>query len=160
MWLCSLGIVEFYKERKERNFPRGSKFHKIFNCNSVKICYSSIENISHIINSHRKAFLVQLAVTNCLATIKQKDKRHMEGKLRTKNVIYNLLLYQIKLTEMFLHETRSSEIMKYLHFLCFFFVRNCSFFMDIIFSSSVVLVWTFNTNGVYNFITKEANIPS
>ena len=132
MWLCSLGIVEFYKEKKGRNFPRGSKFHKIFNCNSVKICYSSIENISHIINSHRKAFLVQLAVTNCLATIEQKEKRPMEGKLRAKNIIYNLLLYQIKLTEVFLHETRSSEIMKHLHFLyghVFFLLHGIAHFL-------------------------------
>ena len=41
----------------------------------------------------------------------------------------------------------------------FFIARNCSFFMRIIFCSSVALVWTFNTSGVYNFITKEANIP-
>ena len=34
-----------------------------------------------------------------------------------------------------------------------------SFFMGIIFCSSVALVSTFNTRGVYNFITKEANIP-
>ena len=40
-----------------------------------------------------------------------------------------------------------------------FTVRNCSFFMDIIFCSSVALVWTFNGRGLYNFITKEANIP-
>ena len=31
--------------------------------------------------------------------------------------------------------------------------------MGIIFCSIVALVWTFNTRGVYNFITKEANIP-
>ena len=31
--------------------------------------------------------------------------------------------------------------------------------MGIIFCSIVALVWTFNTWGVYNFITKEANIP-
>ena len=31
--------------------------------------------------------------------------------------------------------------------------------MDIIFCSSVVLVWTFNDRGVYNFISKKANIP-
>ena len=41
----------------------------------------------------------------------------------------------------------------------FFIVRNSSFFMGIIFCSSIALVWTFNTRGVYNFITKEANIP-
>ena len=49
---------------------------------------------------------------------------------------------------------------KRMHRVMFFFiVRNCSFFMGIIFCSSVALVWTFNTRGVYNFITKEANIP-
>ena len=41
----------------------------------------------------------------------------------------------------------------------FFIVRNWSFFMGIIFCSSIALVWTFNTTGVYNFITKKANIP-
>ena len=41
----------------------------------------------------------------------------------------------------------------------FFIVRNCSFFMGIIFCSNTALVWAFNTRGVYNFITKEANIP-
>ena len=46
----------------------------------------------------------------------------------------------------------------FLFFFCFLTVRNCSFFMGIIFCSSVALVWTFNTWGVYNFITKEANI--
>ena len=45
------------------------------------------------------------------------------------------------------------------HMVMFFFiVRNCSFFMGIIFCSGVALVWTFNTRGVYDFITKEANI--
>ena len=41
----------------------------------------------------------------------------------------------------------------------FFIVRNWSFFMGIIFCSSVALIWTFNTKSVYNFITKGANIP-
>ena len=38
--------------------------------------------------------------------------------------------------------------------------KNSLFFlMGIIFCSSVVLVWTFNIRGVYNFITKKVNIP-
>ena len=43
---------------------------------------------------------------------------------------------------------------------CFF--SDCTkllIFMGIIFCSSVALVWAFNTRCVYNFITKEANIP-
>ena len=43
--------------------------------------------------------------------------------------------------------------------IAFLIVQNCSFFMGIIFCSSVAQVWTFNTRGVYNFITKEVNIP-
>ena len=42
-------------------------------------------------------------------------------------------------------------------FIVFFYF---SFFMGIIFCSSVALVWTFNTRGVYNFITKKANIEN
>lgn len=42
---------------------------------------------------------------------------------------------------------------------CFFIIRNCSFFMGIIFCSSVALVWTFGARGAYNFITKKASIP-
>ena len=41
----------------------------------------------------------------------------------------------------------------------FLIVRHCSVFMGIILCSGVALVWTFNTRGVSNFITKEANIP-
>ena len=37
--------------------------------------------------------------------------------------------------------------------------KNSLFLMGIIFCSSVVLVWTFNIRGVYNFITKKVNIP-
>ena len=48
---------------------------------------------------------------------------------------------------------------EFLRVMLLFIERNCSFFMGIIFCSSVVLVWTFKFRGVYNFITKEANIP-
>ena len=54
---------------------------------------------------------------------------------------------------------RKAEICRTCRLGHFFIVWNCSFFMGIIFCSSVVLVWTFNTRSVYNFITKEANIP-
>ena len=43
---------------------------------------------------------------------------------------------------------------------CFFFYcTELLIFVGIIFCSSIALVWTFNTRDVYNFITKEANIP-
>ena len=58
---------------------------------------------------------------------------------------YLLMIVQLNLMVMF--------------FFFFLIVQDCSFFMGIIFCSSVALVWTVNTRGVYNFITKEANIP-
>ena len=44
-------------------------------------------------------------------------------------------------------------------FFLLYEIRNCSFFMGIIFRLSLVLVWTFNTRSVYNFITIKTNIP-
>ena len=40
-------------------------------------------------------------------------------------------------------------------FFISFLVRNCSFFMDSIFCSSVALVWSFNTRDVYNSILEK-----
>ena len=60
-------------------------------------------------------------------------------------------------------ENRNTKVSCFWHWISyghfFFIVRNFSFFMRIIFCSSVILVWTFNTWSVYNFITKKANIP-
>ena len=39
---------------------------------------------------------MQVAVTNCIVTVGQKEKHSLEGKRRKKNVINDLLLYQIK----------------------------------------------------------------
>ena len=47
----------------------------------------------------------------------------------------------------------------YVSTVMFFIVGNCLFLVGIIFFSSIVLVWTFNTRGVYNLIMKKANIP-
>ena len=44
------------------------------------------------------------------------------------------------------------------HAFVFFIVQHCSFFMGIIFCTSIDVIWTSNSRGVYNFITKKANI--
>ena len=48
---------------------------------------------------------------------------------------------------------------KYLRSRVCFWLYRIAVFMGIILCSGVALVWTFNTRGVSNFITKEANIP-
>ena len=56
-------------------------------------------------------------------------------------------------------EVSSKKLSRALYGKFFFIVQDCSVFIGSIFWSNVVLVWTFNTRGVYNFITKKANIP-
>ena len=38
----------------EKCFPRGNALRKIFNKNTVKICYSFVSNVKQIINKHNK----------------------------------------------------------------------------------------------------------
>ena len=69
-----------------------------------------------------------------------------------------IIIYCIYLYIVYIYNTNSYAYVG--GHVCFFLiVRNCSFFMGIIFCSNVALVWTFNTRGVYNFIIKKANIP-
>ena len=54
----------------DENFPPGSKLHKIFNRNSLKISYSCMDNIQSVINKHNKMILNQqqdraIARCNC-----------------------------------------------------------------------------------------------
>ena len=73
---------------------------------------------------------------------------------RLLNSIFGYQYFECKLRHKYI-----LQISKCLWSCIFFIIQNCSFFMSIIFCSSVALVWTFNTRGGYNFITKEANIP-
>ena len=43
----------------DKHFPKSHKFHKLFNCNNVKVSYSSLPNFASIINSHNKKILRQ-----------------------------------------------------------------------------------------------------
>ena len=43
----------------DKHFPKSHNFHKLFNCNNVKISYSSLPNFASITNFHNKKILRQ-----------------------------------------------------------------------------------------------------
>ena len=47
-------LVKTFLTILDRHFPKSHKLYKIFNRNSVKICYSSLPNFAGIINPHNK----------------------------------------------------------------------------------------------------------
>ena len=73
-----------------KHFPKKSKFHKIFNKNTVKVSYSCMPNIKSIISSHNRKILKpanNLQQENP-ATCIRKETCPMEEKCLTENVIY------------------------------------------------------------------------
>ena len=72
----------------EKNFPKGSKLHKIFNKNNVKISYSCMDNMERIIDAHNKKILQKTtpAADNC--NCKNPENCPLSGNCRTKNIVY------------------------------------------------------------------------
>jgi len=72
-----------------KHFPKGSKLHKIFNKNTVKISYSCMKNMGSIIKSHnarinKKCKQEQEKTCNC----RKKDACPLLGKCLSKSVVY------------------------------------------------------------------------
>ena len=50
-------IGKFFLKLVKKHFKRGSRFHKIFNKNTLKVSYSCMPNVKSIINAHNKKIL-------------------------------------------------------------------------------------------------------
>ena len=59
----NIGKVFFHLSKK--HFPKNSILYKIFNHNTIKICKSTMRNISAIISSHSKSLLAEVICCNC-----------------------------------------------------------------------------------------------
>ena len=72
-------------------FPERHPLHKVFNRNTLKLSYSCMPNMQHIITAHNKAVLkkcdnVQEATSKC--NCRQKDSCPLDGKCQTKGIVY------------------------------------------------------------------------
>ena len=50
----STNAAKTFLQLLTKHFPRSHKLHKIFNCNTVKVIHSCMNNMSKIINGHNK----------------------------------------------------------------------------------------------------------
>ena len=80
----------------DKHFPRGSKFHKIFNRNTVKISYGCMTNMAAIINSHNKKVLgqsknLERGGCNCQRG-RHRNNCPLSGECLTKNLLYGATL--------------------------------------------------------------------
>ena len=50
----STNAAKTFLQLLTKHFPISHKLHKIFNCNTVKVIYSCMNNMSKIINGHNK----------------------------------------------------------------------------------------------------------
>ena len=69
-----------------KHFPQGSRLHKIFNKNTVKIGYSCVKNMAAIIRSHNATLLrpeIPDKPCNC-----RKTECSLNGKCRAEGVVY------------------------------------------------------------------------
>ena len=77
---------EFIKILKEC-FPKGNSLHQIFNCNTVKLSYSCLPNISRIISKHNSRVLTE-RITDPPACLCDEGTCPVEGKCESAGVVY------------------------------------------------------------------------
>ena len=73
-------------------FPPLNKFHKIFNSNNVKVSYYCTQNVGNIIKSHNKKLIKSSNHHEQPCNCGEKDDCPLEGKCRTKNIIYKCIV--------------------------------------------------------------------
>ena len=72
------------------HFSPLNKFHKIFNRNNVKVSYCCTQNVGNIIKSHNKKLINSSNHHEQPCNCRKKEDCPLEGKCRTKNIIYKV----------------------------------------------------------------------
>ena len=71
-----------------KHFPKTHQLHKLFNCNNVKVSYSSLPNFKSVINGHNKNILndqEKPSPCNC----RDKTSCPLNGSCQRKNLVYS-----------------------------------------------------------------------
>ena len=81
----------------DKHFPKGSKFHKIFNRNTIKLSYSCTQNMGTIIKNINRQKLEKVknqnpqnSATEKLCNCKNKDNCPLAGKCLESSLVYLL----------------------------------------------------------------------
>ena len=82
-------VAKIYLDLIDKCFPKGHKFHKLFNRNKLKVSFSCLPIIKKIITSHNKSILSNTPdYTNQLCNCRQSTLCPLNGKYLRTNLIY------------------------------------------------------------------------
>ena len=71
------------------DFSKNNKYHKIFNCNNVRINYSCMDNMTNIISSHNKKITNSDNETNGkTSNCRNKSNCSLDSKCLTNKIVY------------------------------------------------------------------------
>ena len=90
----------------DQHFPKSKSLHKIFNCNTVKLSYSCMNNVKSIISSHNKAQInkpsKQSDQIDNSCNCRNKNSCPLEGNCNTRNIIYQAEVTTPQTTETYI----------------------------------------------------------
>ena len=72
----------------DKHFPPGSKLHKIFNKNCVKISYSFMGNMSSIIKAHNNKIITGTKKVPKGCNCRKKEECPLRGKCLSTEIVY------------------------------------------------------------------------
>jgi len=76
----------------DQHFPRGHRYHKIFNRNTVKVSYSCMDNMESIIKQHNRNIMKKESEAQRQCDCRNEENCPLEGKCCTKNVVYSAVV--------------------------------------------------------------------
>ena len=90
----STPIAKIFLNLIKRHFPKNSKFHKIFNKNTIKVSYSCMPNIKTIVSSHNQQIInpTNNKENQKLCNCQIKVNCPMNNECMTTNIIYEATL--------------------------------------------------------------------
>ena len=84
----SSNVAKTFLKLIDKHFSTASNLHKIFNRNTVKVSYSSTENVERIIKSHNKSLQSPAPVTLPPCNCRKKYECPLDGNCRASSILY------------------------------------------------------------------------
>ena len=89
----------------DKHFPPGSKLHKIFNRNCVKLSYSCMRNMGSVIKAHNAKITKMTETTSKKCNCRKKDSCPLRGKCLTSKVVYKATVVSGNASKIYIGQT-------------------------------------------------------
>ena len=84
----STNIAKIFLKFIDKHFPRTHRLHKIFNCNTIKVSYSCMNNVQQLIKKNNNFIQNKKNKTTLSYNCRDKNGCPLNVNCRTENVIY------------------------------------------------------------------------